>query len=69
MLFPFQCKGFWPVGTSKRMQMEVKVTEKNLQTLPFYFTEAHSTLLALPAEVGEDKCITVTRNTTEIHKF
>ena len=33
------------------MQMIAKVTEKSLQTLPFYFTEAHSTLLALPAEV------------------
>ena len=31
--------------------MVAKVTEKSLQTLPFYFTEAHSTLLALPIEV------------------
>ena len=47
----FQCKGFWPIANQKRMQMIAKVTEKSLQTLPFYFTEAHSTLLALPAEV------------------
>lgn len=46
-----QCKGFWPIGNQKRMQMVAKVTEKSLQTLPFYFTEAHSTLLALPIEV------------------
>ncbi len=49
--FVFQCVGFWPQQSGKKMQMIVKVVEKNLQTLPFYFTEEHSTLLALPDEV------------------
>ena len=50
----FQCVGFWPQQSGKKMQMIVKVVEKNLQTLPFYFTEEHTTLLALPDEV----CVT-----------
>lgn len=51
-----QCKGFWPVSHNKTMEMIAKVTEKSLQTLPFSFTSAHTTLLALPDEVSLALC-------------
>ena len=48
---PGECVPFWPVQTSKKMQMRVKVKDKGLETMPFYFTEAHTTLLPLDQEV------------------
>ncbi len=51
----FQCVPFWPMQMSKNMQMVVKVKDKDLETMPFYITQAHTTLLPLQHDVSKPK--------------
>ena len=47
----FQCLPFWPTQTEKKMQLIAKVKDTNEETRPFYFSQAHTTLLQLKSEV------------------
>ncbi|XP_064645587.1 intermembrane lipid transfer protein VPS13C-like isoform X5 [Lineus longissimus] len=49
---PLDCVPFWPINTGKKMQMRAKVKDRDLETTPFLFNEAHSTLMKLEGEYG-----------------
>ena len=48
---PEACVPFWPIQTSKKMNMVARIKDTKQESKPFCFTESHTTLLKLDHEV------------------